>query len=87
VATRISELSTDRPIVEENGSLTLQSRAFFRTITQQALIIGSGNPEGVVEGEVGSSYLDSSGVTGAILYIKRDSDDGVGDKSIGWILV
>ena len=25
--------------------------------------------------------------TGSILYIKRDPDDGAGDKSIGWILV
>jgi len=87
VVTRISILSTDRPIVESDGTLTTQSRTFFREIFTQALIIGEGSPEGVVEAEIGATYQDSLGTAGAIRYAKRDADDGAGDKSIGWVLI
>ena len=87
MVTRTSILSTDRPIIESDGSLTSQSRVFFREIWTQSLIIGTGSPEGVVEAEIGASYMDDAGTAGAIKYIKRDADDGAGDKTIGWILV
>ena len=87
VETRITTISLDRPIVEGDGSLTLQSRTFFRALFVQSLIIGTGSPEGVVESEQGASYMDDAGVAGAIKYIKRDNDDGAGDKTKGWILV
>lgn len=86
VVDRITELSTDRPVVEEDGSLTLQSRTFFKTITNQALIVGTGSPEGVVVAEIGSTYQDNSGAAGSIRYAKRD-DNVLGDKSKGWILI
>jgi len=86
VVDRISQLSFDRPVVESDGSLTLQSRTFFQTVTQQALIIGSGSPEGVVTAEIGATYQDSSGAAGNIRYAKRDDNIG-GDKSKGWILI
>ena len=84
---RISIPSANRPFVDDKGILTSQSRAFLREVFIQALIIDSGSPEGVIEAEIGSSYMDKTGVAGSILYIKRDADDGAGDKSIGWILV
>ena len=87
VVTRITTISLDRPIVEEDRSLTSQSRAFFRALFVQSLIVGTGSPEGVVESEQGASYMDDAGTAGSILYIKRDNDDGAGDKTIGWILV
>ena len=87
MAVRIPQLSFDRPVVESDGSLTVQSRTHFRALTTQALIIGTGSPEGSVEAEQGASYMDDAGTAGAIKYIKRDNDDGAGDKSIGWILV
>lgn len=83
---RITEISFDRPIVEDDGSLTVQSRTFFKTIITQALIIGTGSPEGVVEAEQGASYMDDAGAAGSIKYIKRDDNIGA-DKSQGWILV
>lgn len=84
---RISSLSTDRPIVEPDGSLTVQSRTFFRELAVQATIISTGSPEGVIEAEIGATYMDGAGTAGNILYIKRDADDGAGDKTIGWVLV
>ena len=83
---RITEISFDRPVVDDDGSLTTQSRTFFRTIITQALIIGTGSPEGVIEAEQGASYMDDTGVAGAIKYIKRDAGIA-GDKTKGWILV
>ena len=82
---RIPILSTDRPFVEDDGSLTLQSRTFFRAIFTQALIIGTGSPEGVVIAEEGATYQDRTGTAGAIRYAKRD-DNISGNKSKGWIL-
>lgn len=82
---RISELSFDRPIIDDDGSLTVQSRVFFRTVTDRALIIGTGSPEGVVIAFQGADYMDDTGVAGAIRYTKRDNDI-LGDKSKGWIL-
>jgi len=90
VVTKIPEISFDRSVVELNGSLTIQSREFFRVIMDRALIIGTGSPEGVVEALQGASYMDDAGTAGAIHYLKRDNDDGIGpipDKSKGWILV
>jgi len=84
---RISIPSANRPFVDEDGILTSQSRTFLREVFIQALIIGEGSPEGSVEAEIGATYQDSLGVVGAIRYAKRDTDDGAGDKSIGWILV
>jgi len=86
VADKITQLSTDRPIVDEFGSLTQQSRTYFRTLTVQALILGTGNPEGVVEAEEGATYQDRTGLASAIRYAKRD-DDIAGDKTMGWILI
>lgn len=83
---RATILSTDRPIVETDLTLTPQSRTFFRTLWVQSLIIETGSPEGVVEAEQGARYMDDTGATGNILYIKRDNDIA-GDKSKGWILV
>ena len=84
---KISSLSFDRPIVEPDGGLTVQSREFFSTITQRSLIIGTGSPEGAVPALQGAIYMDDVGTTGAMLYIKRDNSDGAGDDSNGWILV
>ena len=87
MADRIPILGTERPIIEEDGSLTAQSRLFFGAIFRQSLIIGTGSPEGAVEASIGASYMNDAGTAGSILYIKRDADDGADDKSIGWILV
>lgn len=86
MVTRAPELSTDRPIIEDDGSLTVQSRTYFRALTDQALIISTGSPEGVIEAVRGANYMDDAGAPGNIKYIKRDNDIA-GDKTKGWILV
>ena len=74
-------------IVDENGLMTQVARDWVQDVTNNDPIIGTGSPEGVVTAFQGRSYMDDAGTAGAISYIKRDADDGLGDTSKGWILV
>ena len=87
MATKATEISLDRPIIEPDGGLTVQSREFFATMMARSLIIGTGSPEGAIPAFQGAVYMDDAGASGAILYIKRDSSDVTGNDSNGWILV
>ena len=84
-----SELSFDRSIIEDNGTLTLQSRSYFAAldaaINFQTIARGTGSPEGVVEAFATKRYMDDAGTASAILYIKQ-VDDVAGDKTLGWVL-
>ena len=82
----ISSPSPTRSIVDDSGLQTQEMRTWVKVITNRALIIGTGSPEGAIDALQGSSYMDDSGSTGSILYVKRDSNIG-GDGSFGWILV
>lgn len=73
-------------IVDADGLMFQAFRDWAQDITGLDLIIGTGSPEGVVDARVGREYMDKTGITGSIKYIKRDSDIG-GDRSQGWILV
>lgn len=84
---RLAQPSSTRPLVNEDLSPSTQFNTWLKVVTDQSIIIGTGSPEGVVSAIQTSSYMDESGVTGAILYIKRDADDGLGDTTKGWILV
>lgn len=83
---RVAQPDPNKPLVEESRAQSEQMRVWTRLITNQALIIGTGSPEGVIEAEQGASYMDDAGTAGNIKYIKRDADIG-GDKTQGWILV
>ncbi len=78
--------NANRPIIEDNSTMSQQFRTWTRVITEQITIIGTGTPEASVVAPVSSQYMDDAGTAGNILYIKRDPDVA-GDKSKGWILV
>ena len=82
----INQLNASNPITEK-GVMTQVMRVFTTQVTESGLLIGTGSPEGVVKANQGREYMDDAGTAGAILYIKRDPDDGLGDTSKGWILV
>lgn len=86
MAIRVIKPSSDRPLLNDTGAPSSQFDFWLRAITDRALIIGDGNPEGIFEALQGALYLDESGTSGNILYIKRNSDI-LGDKTKGWILV
>lgn len=82
----ILPVSNNYPIVNENGYMQQSLRLWIEEVSDLAMLEGTGTPEGFVEAEPKRLYMDTSGVAGAILYIKRDSDIA-GDKTKGWILV
>lgn len=84
---RLFQPNSSRPLVNDDGSPSAQMNTWLRVVTGQSMIIGTGNPEGVVEAIQTAVYMDEAGITEAVLYIKRDADDGLGDKTKGWILV
>ena len=86
MVTRVTPPTTTRPIVDEKGEMSQEMRTWTQVITNQALIIGTGSPETVVEAGQGSFYMSDTGTSGSILYIKRD-DNITGDRTKGWILV
>lgn len=84
---KISQPERIRAIVDANNHMTDEFSEWVQVITQRSLIIGTGSPEGVIIAGIGSEYMDDAGTAGGIKYIKRDADDGAGDRSIGWILI
>jgi hypothetical protein len=84
---RVTQPPQYRPFVDDSGILSNEANVLIQTIVNYALIIGTGSPEGVVAAIQGAEYMDDAGTAGAIKYIKRDNDDGLGDKTKGWILV
>lgn len=84
---RLFQPSSSRPLVNDDLSPSAQFNSWLAIVTSQALMIGTGSPEGVTGAKQLSLYMDDAGIAGAILYIKRDADDGLGDTTKGWILV
>lgn len=75
------------PIVDGNGIMDHEMRNWVDEVSYSGYIrAGSGSPEGVVDARVGVLYMNASGTTGSILYIKRDNDVA-GDTKQGWVLV
>lgn len=83
---RVSPPTTTRPIVDSNGEMSQEMRTWTQVITGQALIVGTGSPETVIEASQGAEYMDDTGTASNIKYIKRD-DNVAGDRTKGWILV
>ena len=54
-------------------------------VTDLQIIIGQGNPEGVVEARVATLFMDTLGTSGSILYVKKDREIS-GDRTQGWVL-
>lgn len=61
-------------------------RIFIKEVQERGLLIGTGSPEGVVEAQQGREYMDETGVTGSVKYIKQLADIG-GDRTQGWVAI
>jgi|TARA_Y100000361_G_scaffold143047_1_gene149681 hypothetical protein len=83
---RVVQPSSERPLVNANGSPSAQFNGWLRVISERSLIIGEGSPDGVVSASQGAEYMDRLGSAGAIKYIKRDADIG-GNKALGWVAI
>ena len=79
-------VSPDRHIVDENGNQTQRMLTWTDQVTKLQPLTGSGSPETVIPAPIATLYMNTAGVAGSILYVKRDANIG-GDKTQGWILV
>lgn len=78
--------NANNPITDESGKMLKAFRAWTQSVSRESTIVGSGSPEGVVEASLYREYIDSTGATGTIKYIKMLSEIG-GDTSKGWTLI
>jgi len=82
----IQQLVSSQTFLKEDLTLTERSLRWTQNVTKLGILTGSGSPENAVEAEITQQYMDTAGVAGSILYIKRDADIS-GDRTRGWILV
>ena len=85
MVTFVTQPSPVRATVEESRLPTTEFNTWVQTITDRSLIISTGSPEGVISAIQGAEYMDDAGLAGAVRWVKRDNDDGLGDTTKGWI--
>lgn len=72
-------------IATEEGKPTLRFSEFLREMTRavnlNTPLTGTGSPEGVLTAEPTQRYMDTTGASEAVLYIKQ-----TGTGNTGWIL-
>ncbi len=90
MALNIVKPDSTRAIVEEDSTMHYIFRDWSNFITDQvnfsSMLSGVGSPEGVVVSKRFREYMDETGTTGNIKYIKQVNDIA-GDESKGWILI
>ena len=84
-------LNASRPIVNERGEQTAEMQRWVQVVSERALIIGSGAPDGVVEAQQGAEYMDEDGALGNVFYLKQkefvESPPGTPNRTLGWVLI
>ena len=72
--------------IDQSGKPTNRAASFIEEMTRQVnastVLSGSGSPEGSVEANPKTLYMDETGSAGNILYIKK-----TGTGNTGWVLV
>lgn len=76
-------LNASLPVVSEDRTMELPFRKFMTQLDRSLPIVGSGNPEGVVDAAYLSLYIDEGAGQGLISYRKMQASVG-GDRKNGW---
>ena len=82
----INQLGASNLITDKEGRMTQNMRVFTTQVTESALIIGAGSPETVVPANQGRFYMDETGLTGSVFFIKQLTGIG-GDNKQGWVAI
>lgn len=80
------KLAAAFPIVHEDGTMTEAFRSYMAELGYALPLVGAGTPEASVEANQFSTYINSTGASGTLMYVKKLTDIG-GDKTKGWIAV
>jgi len=75
-----------QPFLDGMSKMSLRVQTWTELVSRLSILEGVGSPEGVIEAQVAREYMDTTGTTGNIKYIKRNADIA-GDRTKGWILV
>ena len=78
----ISQLIATLPVVDKNGQMVQAFRTWVQQVTDLSILSGAGSPEGAVVAQPTRLYMDTTGSTGSILWIKQTGSDNT-----GWVLV
>lgn len=71
-------------IVDSDGKMTDQFRFWVQKVNENQVIIGTGNPEGVLDATLYTLYIDETTPTSPVQYRKMLAEIG-GDKLKGWV--
>lgn len=83
----IRYVDQNSPLVSRNSGAALDHfRIFLLEVHKRGLLIGQGSPEGVVEAQQGTEYMDENGLAGSVKFIKQKSDIE-GDRTQGWVAI
>jgi len=74
-----------QPLHDESGYASLQLQEFLNEVSMLIPQRGEGSPEGIVDSPLWTEYIDTTGTTGSIRYIKMTSSVD-GDTKKGWVL-
>ena len=69
-------------IVNKDGFMLNNFRTWTQQMSRLSILEGEGSPEGVTPASPARMYMDITGATGSILYIKQTGTDNT-----GWVLV
>jgi len=72
------------PIVTENKAASDAFRLWMARTDLGTPITGAGSPEGLVEARQFQLYINTTGATGTLLYVKLQPDIA-GNKKQGWV--
>jgi len=81
----ITPIDANTPI-SKDGVMTDIFQRWMSQVSRLDLIVGAGSPEGNIEAEIGREYLDTTGTTGAVKFIKQ-LPDIAGDRTKGWVTI
>ncbi len=73
------------PPFDANGLMNQAFMLWTQAVSRYIPIVGEGSPEGVIDAPQYSSYIDSTGTTGTIKWIKMQPSIA-GDTKQGWVL-
>jgi len=82
----VAQLNVSEPIVYPDGTMQPVFQKQMNRYESQVPLVGTGDPNGVVEGFYLQEYINITGSTGSIEWRKMLPDVG-GDKTLGWVAV
>ena len=80
------KLNASQPIVDPNGTMSQVMRTWAVLMSNQAPIVNTGTPEGVIEAPQYSLYIDEAVPLTPVQYRKMLPEIG-GDRSKGWAAI